>query len=229
MPGLRKLGLTTALLVGLCLAAITAAATARRFTVSEIRFTASWAGVEKLDFGSPEGFSVACPVYVVGEFHSRTFAKVSGLLIGAISFAIKPAGEPCVRREGERWGEMWILNGIEEMERRILPETLTWHIRYDSFTGSLPRITSVRIQIVDASFLVQGTFGLLCLYKSTDARPLFARFELTANGTIEKVRVDETQPIPLHEGAFCPSTGTVKRKGLVRTPDEATITIGLVA
>jgi hypothetical protein len=202
-----------ALSAALCLAVLVGSASARRFMLTtNQRIAMAWPPEEQLDFSSPEVFSVECRALMTGFFHNPTFSKVSGALIGNILGPSKLGA--CTPRPGERWGEVWVLNGVEVLEGTVVPSTTPWHLRYDSFSGALPRITGVRVQLIRASVLIQGAFGIRCLYESTAERPLYLILELNAANEIERVRADETQPIPLKSGAFCPASGTVKRRGV---------------
>jgi hypothetical protein len=211
------LGAVTTLL---CLAACVGTASATRFSFTPSIFRIIWPNEGGLRFVDGAGvFAIECNVSMEGQFHSRVFSKVSGRLIGVIGVAQKFELEETVCRPppGERFGNIWVLSGGEEQGEGFLPNSLPWHIRYDRFIGALPSITGVRMQIIGASFLLQGAFGIRCLYKSTNVRPLYVIAVRQANGKVELIRVDETEPIPLKEGAFCPANVTVSRTGNILT------------
>jgi hypothetical protein len=125
-----------------------------------------------------------------GSFHSATLSKVCGQLVGYVTEAT--FGHPCVG------GEAWALNGIERLPNgTIPPSTLPWHIRYNGFTGTLPNITGIRLQLIGVSFLMRTAGGAGCLMKTTEARPAFGIVERnTTTGNIEGLRPEESTTIP---------------------------------
>lgn len=227
--GRRSKLILASLLTTLCLAVVVSDASAHRFEIHEQNFFMTWPAAEQLRFINNEYIAIECEVLLGGIFHSRIFSKVSGSLIGEIHVTQK---EPCTTRPGERFGLMWILDQVERQEGVELPESLPWHIRYDSFTGTLPAIVTMKWQLIGASFLLQGVFGIRCLFKSTAERPLFLIAELKANGEIERVRVDETKPIPKKpEFELCPATVTLRGRALIynTTMGGENLTVRLVA
>jgi hypothetical protein len=183
----------TALLTALVLGALASGAGARRFEVSDQHFRAVF---ENLNFILPtQGVTIACRTTLEGSFHSRTISKVCGQLIGYITKAT--ILHPCTG------GEAWFLNGVEVQERVTVPQTLPWHIRYDGFAGTLPRITRLNIQVITYSVLILSMFEQ-CLYRSDAMRPAFMEFEII-EGKLERLRHDETRTIPLFQriSIFC--------------------------
>jgi hypothetical protein len=184
--------LIMAALVGaLVFAAAVGTASARRFLISSSGQRIAWA---QLRFaGTAEGPSATCPVTMEGTFHSRTISKVSGQLIGFITRAIVGAQASCT-----------FANGAERLV--ILGNTLPWHIRYDSFTGALPSIRTVKTQFVGMGYQL-FVLGTACLYKTTAARPLFFFYFLS--GT-------EGTPgtIPLFEGNAVACPGATVLEGV---------------
>jgi hypothetical protein len=136
-----------ALGAALLLSATLATAGATRIATSEQRFRVVW---RELIFSG--GLSLTCPVTIEGSLHSKTISKVLEALIGYVSAAT--VGATC--------------NGGAA---RILPETLPWHIRYNGFTGTLPRITEIHIRLVNFAWLTNAG-GLTCLFQSTAASPM---------------------------------------------------------
>ncbi len=130
---------------------------------------------------------VSCPFTLEGSFHSRTLSKVSSGLIGYITRAAV-AEASCRNGRG-----------------RFLPETLPWHVRYESFAGTLPNITSIRGQIIGLSDRLEyeRLGGIICLYRTEAAHP--SKFILTreAGGAISQYRFDETVLIPPTTGFPC--------------------------
>lgn len=168
-------------------------AQARRFELSNQLFRAVWGAGHRLTFASTaEGssFIVVCEVTLEGSFHSRTLSKTCGQLVGYVTRAAFAL--PC---EGGTFS--------------IPPTTLPWHIRYDSFVGTLPNITRIRLQLVNAAFLLRITFGVNvgCLYQSTTASPAFMFVELETGG-VSALAPDNFPTISirtrLENGGFCP-------------------------
>lgn len=176
-----------------------ATASANRLSVSNPGIRIVWA---RLSFGAPViGTIGTCAVTLEGTLHARTFVKVGGSLVGHITRAI--VSRPCETGENA-----WFLTRAEGRT-----ETLPWHIRYDSFQSTLPRIASVRLQVVGLSTLVEveGTF---CLYRSTAAAPSMSDLILT-EGTVSGVRALPEHAIP-YGGAgegLCPTSATFSGLG----------------
>jgi hypothetical protein len=160
---------------GVLLAFFAGPASASRFAFDESRFVVIWSS---LRFYENVGLGVTCPATMSGTFHSRTISKVSGQLVGYID-RINVREAACI-------------GGIGKAPE----ETLPWHLRYDSFAGTLPRITRLRIQIIGLNILNHIFEGPSCLFESTAAAPVFADFivsELTGNLT----SLDTSGEIPL--------------------------------
>jgi hypothetical protein len=105
------------------------------------------------------GSSVRCAMTLEGSFHSAVVAKIARALIGYVSRV--SLGSPC-----------------SQGAATVLSETLPWTLTYGSFTGVLPNITSLGINVINASFRVrETTFGIDCLMRSSAEAPV----TLTAN------------------------------------------------
>jgi hypothetical protein len=191
-----------ALAGALVLATAVGTASATRLEVSSQSFRVVW---RELKFTSFSGmFLITCPVTIEGTLHSRRIRKLSGELVGFVNRAAV-AQERCVG------GTSIILNGVERIPGGgTTGDTLPWHLRYDSFTAGLPRIESVRLQIVGWAWLQRIMFlgvPITCLYRSTEAEPFFEILRLnTTSGAIEELRSDESSEIPLVSGeGACPT------------------------
>jgi hypothetical protein len=181
--------LLSAFVVALALSAAVSTAQARRFQLSNQHFLAIWEVNEKLTFSAAGFFNIACKVTIEGSFHSATLSKVCGQLVGYVTEA--EAERPCVG------GEAWVLNGIERLSNgTTTTNTLPWHIRYNSFTGTLPNITGIRLQLIGASFLIRAPVNNGCLIKTTEARPAFGIVEREAGGNVTGLRAEEVPTIP---------------------------------
>jgi hypothetical protein len=147
-----------------------------------------------LTLNSPELESpVVCEFATTVELHER-IAKIAG---GELGFITSVSIRNC------RNGAVTFLRG------------LALRLRYESFAGTLPNITSVRITITNLALLVTDSTGLArCLYGGD--------YQVTTGGgtTVSSVRLDETFWVLLTRrlaGAFfCPlniypsGTGTVE-------------------
>jgi len=195
-----------ALAAGCVLAVAVGSAGARRFEFSEQRF-----GIVFEEVGySGGGTSARCKITLAGSFHSRTISKVAGALIGYITAGnVVP---PCI-----------------EGSARLLPETLPWHIRYQSFSGVLPRISSIEIGIVGWAYL-QICIGQSCLFRSTAERPVSWFLNLEATGRVTSVRWDEANQVPLNGiSAICPQELRLAGTGSFTVLNSSTaITVRLV-
>lgn len=98
-----------------------------------------------------------CPVTLEGSFHARTTLKMANRLVGYVTRA--SSGFCSVGTD------------------RFLTETLPWHLRYQSFAGTLPtRITSLMFDIVGLAVRTTGINGTNCLTLTTTTEPLRLRF-----------------------------------------------------
>ncbi|HEX7291663.1 MAG TPA: hypothetical protein VF250_11110 [Conexibacter sp.] len=146
------------------------AASAGRLSLSSQSFRAVWS--EMTFNGNP------CEIILEGTFHSRTFRKVAGLLIGSITR----------------------VTIVEATCRRITPlaVSLPWSIQYEGFTGTLPNITTIRAKIIGLSILMRDVefFGAPneCLWLTTEGHPLRIEIVRAAGGTLTSVRPTPIQP-----------------------------------
>jgi hypothetical protein len=160
------------LAAALVMAAFVGSASARRIEISEPRFRAVFA---PLTFGAEGQTPVVCRVTLEGSFHSRTLSKVVGALLGYVT-----AAETA--------------NCTSETAR-ALRETLPWHILYVSFTGTLPNISSIRIDLRNAAFLVRAFGFVSCLYRTEEGHPAMGEVLVSA-GVARELRADENVKIP---------------------------------
>jgi hypothetical protein len=148
--------------------------------------------------------TVRCPVTLEGSFHSASIRKVVGALIGYVTRAFA--------------GNTACTGGRVTVNM----ETLPWHLRYGSFTGTLPVIETVTVSLVRASFTVNAG-GNVCKASTTAEAPSRAIITVKLGLILEAIRVDESARIPLVNGpggVFCglgsgilSGTGTVRELG----------------
>jgi hypothetical protein len=200
-------GLTAALVLGLAVGAASAA----RFSLSNQNFRIVW---RSLQFKG-EGFvRIECPVTLEGSLHSRTFVKASGALIGYITRALL-ASSACT-------------GGLAE-SASLGTETLPWHVKYESFTGTLPNITSLGLRVFDK---VERVFEMRmsCLYMpAMEGMKLIAT--VGAGGVITRVDTDPPNLLlpRVHGGPICPIEYTdVGRATITVLNSTAAITITLI-
>jgi hypothetical protein len=169
-------------------------ATARRLELSEQRYTVQLRELAFREVGS-EATLAACPVTLEGSFHSKTLSKVCGQLIGYITRATKGTCQT---------GAVTILSA-----------TLPWHVRYESFRGTLPAISEIDTALANGGWQIE-IFGLSCLYESTAAgalREIIVRDPAT--GRIIEWIIHSR--IIGQGGAFCPREVILDGRGSVGT------------
>jgi len=158
------------------LGALVGAATAGRLSTSSQTLRATFASLE---FAGAFG-TTRCPVTVDGSFHSRTTSKVASSLVGQITRAVIGT---CARGSAT-----------------VLTETLPWHVRYASFSGTLPNISSIQATIVGvASRIREEVGGVACLSRTTVEEPATMRFNREAGGTVTSAVLGGT----VRAGAEC--------------------------
>jgi len=180
-----KLGLT-ALLAAMMLSAVVGAASARNLSISNQRFLVFWS---RLEFREPIGFLVVrCRVTLDGSFHERTIVKSRGSLIGAVT-RVDVDKNNCT--------------GGQALAKGPFP----WHVTYDSFTGALPNITTVRIALSRFRFLLISPGAATCEYgNATDN--VVGSVGLTGSEVTSLVPVEGSNTATFIEGTGpCPATG----------------------
>jgi hypothetical protein len=132
--------------------------------------------------GEPPPHIVLCAATLEGSFHSRTIIKTVNSLIGFITRA-------AFKEETCRGGRM-----------RVLRETLPWHIQYEGFTGTLPRIGSILAKVIGMAILTEFSAfpGSSCLIRTTAENPAHVIFPREAGGAIS---------FRWNEERFIPTTG----------------------
>lgn len=206
-----------ALTTTLVLAAAVSGAGARRIELSNQRFRIIWNPLQFSNTGI--GFSTGCPVTLEGSFHSKTLSKVSGNLVGYVTrtYIQHPSCSPRFVN---------FLSGAPEAE----PSTLPWHVRYDSFSGTLPSITQLDFQIINFEVDIELN-GTTCLFGSTPARPFFLLVTIGAGGILEKA-IPTNAMIPRNgsNALLCPTEIEISGRGnITLLGNENAITVRLVA
>ena len=183
-----------ALTAAFSLALATGSASANRFSYSSQSFRIIWTSLTFSEAGG--NFPISCPVTLEGSFHSATVAKVREALVGYITRAsVNNAG-------------------CSEGQATILRESLPWHVKYQSFTGTLPRITGVRHYLIGAAFQIEPGLGIVCLARSSERFPAAGDATREAGGNITSLTPDSTLAIPV-TGTACPEAGIFSGSGEV--------------
>ena len=133
-----------AMLVGLVsalvLAGLVATASAAWLSSSELALIAGW---ERMDIAGGFG-TVECTLVLENVLHRSIFTKTVNSLIGYVQYAN--------------------ISSCRRGSATVLRETLPWHIRYRSFTGILPRLTSLSLLVTGIAFRIrEPIFGFIYL------------------------------------------------------------------
>jgi hypothetical protein len=215
MRRLHKLLLTT-LAATILLAAATNTTSARNFSVSNQNFRVVW---REVTFGG----IVNCELTLEGSFHYRTIVKRERALLGWVTRAI--LRHPCRSSEG------WADNGTEEFLGTRTINSLPWHITYQSFLGTLPTITGIRLSLRAPSFVMNSPGSCLARYG-------LAEDNVTILATITAGVIGNAEPVggansvtrrEVFSGSFCPVTGALTGPGTVTLLGNTTrITLTLI-
>ena len=180
--------LLAGLAAALALSTATGAASAGKLSVNAQRLRIGWTPITIL---TSTAF-IRCNATLEQSFHSGTIHKTVGALGGFAYLA-----------------EWRVCSGGNVRIRFI---TLPWHVRYLSFTGTLPSITGLRYGLVNLGLEVE-TGGVTCSLTSTAARPAVFIANVGAGGEVRSVRADETARIPLEGEFLCLFAGEASLSG----------------
>ncbi len=186
-----------AALLGIC----GSAASAARLSMSSQTWRASFSALE---FSGIFG-AIRCPVTLESSLHASTLAKTAGSLIGYVN---RVAIGPCAA------GSMVVLS-------------LPWHLRYASFSGTLPTITALDATIVGMAISIrEAGIGITCLFRTTAEQPVTLSVRREAGGALaEPVLGGE-----IRTGASCGElAGTLRGSGNVTVSGGSTrVTLTLI-
>jgi len=183
--------LTAALLLA------TGIASAGRLSLSSQTMRATWARFEWVsEFGT-----IRCPLTLEGSFHSRTIAKVARALIGAVTRA-------AFNQEACASGSMAAFNGSESYNGTRPANTLPWHLSYESFSGSLPIISSLNLLFSRFRFGLTLPAVFTCQYGTTTDNLSLRISSERAGALTELAWVAGSDQITLfrRDSGFCPGT-----------------------
>jgi hypothetical protein len=165
----------TSLTAAFLLLTATTTATASNLSTSNQNIRTTWTSLE---FEAP-GVTIRCQITLEGSFHTRTIAKVVGSLVGAITKAVVNQGA-CTNGSGATF------NGVERYNGTTSPNTLPWHLTYNSFTGTLPNIQTVRVAVSRFRFGIT-TPGLCTAQLGNSTDTLVFAAVLGAGGAITEL------------------------------------------
>jgi hypothetical protein len=152
------------------LGALVSTASARDVRSSSSTFRATFPRVR---FSGGFG-TIECAISLEGSFHVAIIEKVVGRLFGYITRA-PIDGTHCTGGSAT-----------------ILQASLPWHIRYASFSGTLPNFTSFNFSAVGAQFnLKEAVFGIECL---ASGGTITGAFNREAGGILTSARIGGESP-----------------------------------
>jgi hypothetical protein len=200
------LRVTTAVaIVAIALFAAVTTASANRLSIDDQNFTMTW---EPLTFVFSEVPLMSCNLTISGSLHSSTILKTNGLLIGHITSAS-------------------IAGCAEGAAATVLLADLPWHVRYDAFEGTLPRINAVTLEIVGVALRVDPPGAApICLFRTDAAEPLRAIAYLNS-GTVTEINAIEEEIIDLDGEALCSYPGELRFEGLAAAEDTASNSLAI--
>jgi hypothetical protein len=143
-------------------------ASANRLSFSSQTFRTTFTGISwSGGFGS-----VSCFLTLEGSLHARSFTKTVNALIGYITRAS--------------------IGLCGSGSATVLTATLPWHLRYESFSGTLPIIDGIFTSIIGEAFQIREPFGITCLYRTSTFAPGRATWEREESGTLTKTLLGGT-------------------------------------
>jgi hypothetical protein len=172
---------TVALLLSMAVGSVSA----RDLSITNRAFRIVWTDL-RLSNHSGQLF-ISCPVTLEGSFRSATIHKVEELLIGYMTRGTVVGGA-CT-------------GGRATVNQEALP----WHIRYGGFSGRLPTITLITMNIIVTKYEVESA-GLTCKVQTPVATPLRINAAIGEGGGMTEIIVEETL-IPLRTSFFCAIIG----------------------
>jgi hypothetical protein len=166
--------LLTALAATLTLSFAVGTATAGRLRTSDTDIYVIWDELsERLTLGGE--LETECSVTLLGQVDTSTITKIK-----------------------EKKGDIdhTEIAGCEPAPVVALDETLPWEVTYQSFTGRLPTIVTVRLLLIRAAFLVEFGGFAECLVTTTALNPAAAEAIIGAGGSATGLDADQDETIP---------------------------------
>jgi len=198
----------TVLVAALAVACAVGSSSAREFSISHRGIRATWASLEfRAEFGT-----IRCPVTIEGSFHANGFGKTVGNLIGAV-FGANVQQEACVG------GRVSAFNGTEPYNGGTAPQTLPGHYTFFAYSGTLPNVTAVYLELSRNRWGVRDSGGFCTGQYGTAEDRLRLGFNREAGGritSVETVAASNRLTLFRRDGGFlCPPRGEVLGTGQV--------------
>jgi hypothetical protein len=146
--------LMACLTVAVALLATVTTTSANNLSQSSRTYRATWTALRIKDIEARGAEAlITCKATLEGSFHSSSIRKVRGALVGQITRA---ATNTCTGGSAS-----------------YLTETLPWHMKYEAFEGTLPRVTGILHGIIGYGLSVDPTGAIVqCSGKSEAADPI---------------------------------------------------------
>ncbi len=149
---IRAKALAAGAIVVVVLLGSAVAAQASRFAIRNSLGTRVWRATwNEFRFSGVFG-TVSCSLTLEGSMHSGTIVKTRGTLIGYVTGGSS-------------------ISGCGFFNSRVLTTNLPWHVRYASFSGTLPNPTRVNMEIIGFEYWIRESL-VACLFRSTEEQPL---------------------------------------------------------
>jgi hypothetical protein len=149
---------------------MSAVTSANRLSFRNSLGTTAWRATWN-EFGFTQASGSSCSLTLEGSLHSGTFVKTRSLLIGYVTSGSTGSCGPF-------------------LAATVLTTRVPWHLRYQSFSGALPNISNVSMQIIGFEYQIRETLsGITCLFRSTEEQPLSMDWNRAGTGSITAARI----------------------------------------
>jgi len=181
----RFAGTPIALLAALVILVGAGQAVASGFSLSSTSFQTVFRPLTLTGVEGGSTFVIRCNVTLEGSFEARTFAIDRGP--SEVGVVTRASMADC-NAEGAR-----IV---------FLTETLPWTVVFASYTGSLPRISTIRYELRGLRVLVEPTPFMACLYRSSQSTPAVYVWSLNEAGEVTTASMAEERTAALLSRLF---------------------------
>jgi len=189
---------------------VASAASAGRLSVNEDDFKLIWPESEDINF-TAGGATTECSVTLLGSFHRGSVSKTAGALTGMVTQATIGDCD----------------NGTVIIDVRP-----PWHMRYVSFSGTLPNMSGIVTSLTGQRYTInhEGS-GLTCITVANS--PANGRVNIGAGGVAASLTALGTPTIPVDDvgGSFLcdlAGVGSFSGSGNVTDVDGDTVTVRLI-
>jgi hypothetical protein len=175
-----KLLLTALVTTGALLASAFATAGASRLSISDTDFVMSANDYFFASGRTPAQHGASCRITLRGAFNSSVIAKTVGSSIGTIT--------------------AFTANNCSAGDSiTALPASLPWTITYQSFSGTLPSIASVKVALLRFALLIDFGDGLRCLSQTEAGDSQRIDLVRGVSGVITGFASDQSDEILMHD------------------------------